>query len=185
MLMKRCLDFSASPDPVGRPGFIPSALAPSRPAFTRSRVIARREVRFRAFYVGFIPTPGVIWPGRVGPVLTHNGSRATSSGSSCTPARIGCCTNFAKPVHATGSGTRLRSKRSVARSSRSPCASRSSSPRARRRAFGSSMSRGYDLNGRPYLRPGPMNQAASAAGRTPDVNPQPRSENPLQIPPST
>ena len=34
---------------------------------------SRNGVRFSAFYVGLPPTPGVIWPARVGPVLTRSG----------------------------------------------------------------------------------------------------------------
>ena len=45
-------------------------------------------------------------------------------------------------------------------------------PRQDRPAFGLSISQDHDLNGRLHRRPRPMIQAARAAGRTPNINPQ-------------
>ena len=78
--MKRRLDFSTPPETVVRASFFPSALALSRTASTRSRIMARREVRFRAIYVGFTPTTdrAVI---RAGIILSYFSSSSSAFAS--------------------------------------------------------------------------------------------------------
>ena len=57
--------------------------------------------------------------------------KPTSSGCSCTPPPIGCCISCAGPRPAARRGAPQRSRRYDGHSSRSPCASRSSTPASR------------------------------------------------------
>ena len=57
--------------------------------------------------------------------------KPTSSGCSCTPPPIGCCISCAGPRPAARRGAPRRSRRYDGHSSRSPCASRSSTPASR------------------------------------------------------